>query len=71
MKQMLINLHGKPQGDILPQKKVQSSLAKAQSSSSVSLPLEREAENVFVPKPTLFVSTISSFLKKMFSVDHY
>ncbi|KAL8189934.1 UNVERIFIED_CONTAM: hypothetical protein K2H54_028367 [Gekko kuhli] len=56
MKQMLINLHGKPQRDTLPQKKVQSPLAKAQSNSSVNLPLEREAENVFVPKPTLFTN---------------
>ncbi|XP_060089520.1 progesterone-induced-blocking factor 1 [Heteronotia binoei] len=56
MKQMLINLHGKPQGDTIPQKKVQSLPAKVQSSSSFSLPLEREAENVFVPKPTLFTN---------------
>ncbi|XP_077200111.1 progesterone-induced-blocking factor 1 isoform X2 [Paroedura picta] len=56
MKQMLINLHGKPHGVTLPQKKDQSLPTKAQSSSSVSLPLEREAENVFVPKPTLFTN---------------
>lgn len=68
MKQMLINLHRKPHGDITPQKKVQSPPAKAQSSSSVNLTLEREAENIFVPKPTLFVSTIKFFL--MFCLDH-
>ncbi|XP_054830039.1 progesterone-induced-blocking factor 1 isoform X1 [Eublepharis macularius] len=56
MKQMLINLHGQPHGDNLPQKRVKNQPAKARSGSSVNLPLEREAENVFVPKPTLFTN---------------
>ncbi|XP_048350076.1 progesterone-induced-blocking factor 1 [Sphaerodactylus townsendi] len=70
MKQMLVNLHGKPHGkphaDSLPQKKVKSQPAKPQPSSSVNLPLEREAENVFAPKPTLFTNKAPpQWLKKV------
>lgn len=57
MKQMLISLHDKPHDDTLPQKQGRNLPAKA---TWVKLPLEHEEGNVFVPKPTLFVSTNGS-----------
>ncbi|XP_053240651.1 progesterone-induced-blocking factor 1 isoform X2 [Podarcis raffonei] len=66
MKQMLIRLHGKPQGDSLPQKQSQNLHAKAVSSPAVSLPFEHEEGNVFAPKPTLFTNEAPlQYLKKV------
>ncbi|XP_044293811.1 progesterone-induced-blocking factor 1 isoform X3 [Varanus komodoensis] len=53
MKHMLMRLHGKPQGDSLPEKQNRSPL-KSISSPSAHLPLEHEEGGVFAPKPTLF-----------------
>uniref|UniRef100_A0A670IJM2 Progesterone immunomodulatory binding factor 1 n=1 Tax=Podarcis muralis TaxID=64176 RepID=A0A670IJM2_PODMU len=65
MKQMLIRLHGKPQGDSLPQKQSQNLHAKAVSSPAVNLPFEHEEGNVFAPKPTLFTNEAPlQYLKK-------
>uniref|UniRef100_A0A8C0H2D5 Uncharacterized protein n=1 Tax=Chelonoidis abingdonii TaxID=106734 RepID=A0A8C0H2D5_CHEAB len=60
MKQILISLHGKRYGENLPQSHsdVRSLTAKHKSNPSVKLPAEHEEENVFIPKPTLFVSTV-------------
>nr|XP_028584210.1 progesterone-induced-blocking factor 1 isoform X2 [Podarcis muralis] len=66
MKQMLIRLHGKPQGDSLPQKQSQNLHAKAVSSPAVNLPFEHEEGNVFAPKPTLFTNEAPlQYLKKV------
>uniref|UniRef100_A0A8C0FI56 Progesterone immunomodulatory binding factor 1 n=1 Tax=Bubo bubo TaxID=30461 RepID=A0A8C0FI56_BUBBB len=66
MKQILISLHGKRYEQTLPQSHtdVKSSTAKNKSSPSVKLLPEHEEENVFIPKPTLFVSTIIRWLAK-------
>nr|XP_060625396.1 progesterone-induced-blocking factor 1 isoform X1 [Anolis sagrei ordinatus]XP_060625397.1 progesterone-induced-blocking factor 1 isoform X1 [Anolis sagrei ordinatus] len=56
MKQMLISLHGKPQGDSLPQKQNKNLPSKSMSSPSARLPLEHEEGDVFAPKPTLFTN---------------
>ncbi|XP_061485960.1 progesterone-induced-blocking factor 1 [Rhineura floridana] len=56
MKQMLISLHGKPQGDNLPQKQSKDLPAKAISSPSVNLPFGHEEGNIFAPRPTLFTN---------------
>ncbi|NWX10364.1 PIBF1 factor, partial [Caloenas nicobarica] len=60
MKQILISLHGKRYEQHLPQSHidVKSATAKNRSNSSVKLLPEHEEENVFTPKPTLFVSTM-------------
>lgn len=60
MKQILISLHGKRYEQNLPQShiEVKSATAKNRSNPSVKLLLEPEEENVFTPKPTLFVSTM-------------
>uniref|UniRef100_A0A8C4KLE1 Progesterone immunomodulatory binding factor 1 n=1 Tax=Dromaius novaehollandiae TaxID=8790 RepID=A0A8C4KLE1_DRONO len=60
MKQVLISLQGKCYEQNLPQSHtdVKSVTAKSKSSPSVKLLPEHEEENVFTPKPTLFVSTI-------------
>lgn len=60
MKQILISLHGKHYQQNLPQSHVdvKSATAKNKSKPSVKLLPEHEEENVFTPKPTLFVSTI-------------
>lgn len=59
MKQILINLHGKHKEQNLPQSNidVKSTTAKNILNPLVKLPPEHE-ENIFTPKPTLFVSTI-------------
>ncbi|KFO72562.1 Progesterone-induced-blocking factor 1, partial [Cuculus canorus] len=60
MKQLLISLHGKHYEKNLPQSHidVKSATAKDKSNSSMKLLPEHEEENVFTPKPTLFVSTM-------------
>ncbi|NXL64753.1 PIBF1 factor, partial [Chordeiles acutipennis] len=60
MKQILISLHGKHYEQILPQSHidVKSATAKDKSNPSLKLLPEHEEENVFTPKPTLFVSTL-------------
>ena len=60
MKQILISLHGKrhEQNLPLPHIDVKSANAKNKSNPSVKLLPEHEEENVFTPKPTLFVSTM-------------
>ncbi|NXC72319.1 PIBF1 factor, partial [Anhinga anhinga] len=60
MKQILLSLHGKRCEQNLPQSHidVKSVTAKNKSSPSVKLLPEHEEENVFTPKPTLFVSTM-------------
>jgi len=60
MKQILISLHGKCYEENLPQSHtdVKSATAKNKSNLSVKLLPEHEEENVFRPKPTLFVSTV-------------
>lgn len=71
MKQILISLHGKRYEQNLPQSHidVKSATAKNKSNPSVKLLPEREEENVFIPKPTLFVSTmINSKCHKLFLV---
>lgn len=60
MKQILMSLHGKRYEQSLPQSHidVKSATAKNRSNPSVKLLPEHEEENVFTPKPTLFVSTM-------------
>ncbi|NWQ74978.1 PIBF1 factor, partial [Columbina picui] len=60
MKQILISLHGKRYEQNLPQSHidVKSATAKNRSNPSVKLLPEHEEENVFTPKPTLFVSSM-------------
>ncbi|NXN21246.1 PIBF1 factor, partial [Nycticryphes semicollaris] len=60
MKQILISLQGKHYDQNLPPSHidVKSATAKNKSNSMVKLLPEREEENVFTPKPTLFVSTM-------------
>ncbi|NXE10479.1 PIBF1 factor, partial [Lophotis ruficrista] len=60
MKQILISLHGKRYEQNLPHSHidVKSATAKNKRNHSVKLLPEHEEENVFTPKPTLFVSTI-------------
>uniref|UniRef100_A0A8C4UIW5 Progesterone immunomodulatory binding factor 1 n=1 Tax=Falco tinnunculus TaxID=100819 RepID=A0A8C4UIW5_FALTI len=60
MKQILINLHGKRYEQNLPQSPidVKSVTAKSKSNPSVKVLPEHEEENIFTPKPTLFVSTM-------------
>ncbi|NXL88851.1 PIBF1 factor, partial [Alectura lathami] len=60
MKQILISLHDKHKEQNLPQSHInlRSSAAENKLNPSVKLPPEHEEENVFTPKPTLFVSTV-------------
>ncbi|NXV42679.1 PIBF1 factor, partial [Uria aalge] len=60
MKQILISLHGKRYEQNLPPSHidVKSATAKNKSSPLVKLLPDQEEENVFTPKPTLFVSTM-------------
>ncbi|NXI50435.1 PIBF1 factor, partial [Chloroceryle aenea] len=60
MKQILISLHGKSHEQSLPQSHIdaKTATAKNKSSPSVKLLTEHEEENIFTPKPTLFVSTM-------------
>lgn len=60
MKQILINLHGKHKEQNLSQSNIdlKSTTAKNILNPLVKLPPEHEEENIFTPKPTLFVSTI-------------
>lgn len=60
MKQILISLHGKRYEQNLPPSHidVKSATAKNKSNPLVKLLPEHEEENVFTPKPTLFVSTM-------------
>ncbi|NXC31240.1 PIBF1 factor, partial [Campylorhamphus procurvoides] len=60
MKQILISLHGKHYEQNLPQSHidVRSAAGKSKSNPSVKLLPEHEEENIFTPKPTLFVSTM-------------
>ncbi|NWS13774.1 PIBF1 factor, partial [Pachyramphus minor] len=60
MKQILISLHGKHYEQNLPQPHtdVRSATGKNKSNPSVKLLPEHEEENIFTPKPTLFVSTV-------------
>ncbi|NWR73830.1 PIBF1 factor, partial [Centropus unirufus] len=60
MKQILINLHGKQHEQKLPQPHLdmKNVTAKNKSNPSVKRLPELEEENVFTPKPTLFVSTM-------------
>ncbi|NWU75496.1 PIBF1 factor, partial [Onychorhynchus coronatus] len=60
MKQILISLHGKHYEQNLPQSHtdVRRATGKNKSNSSVTLLPEHEEENIFTPKPTLFVSTM-------------
>ncbi|NXF35065.1 PIBF1 factor, partial [Nyctibius bracteatus] len=59
MKQILISLHGKRYEQSLPQSytDLRSATAKNKLNPSVKL-LPEDEENVFIPKPTLFVSTM-------------
>ncbi|NXF74640.1 PIBF1 factor, partial [Sclerurus mexicanus] len=58
MKQILISLHSKHYEQNLPQSHsdVRSAAGKNKSNPSVKLLPEHEEENIFTPKPTLFVS---------------
>ncbi|NWV59800.1 PIBF1 factor, partial [Malurus elegans] len=59
MKQIIINLHGKRNEQNLPQSHIDVKSAVGKKSNSlVKLLPEPEEENVFTPKPTLFVSTM-------------
>ncbi|NXW35429.1 PIBF1 factor, partial [Phaetusa simplex] len=60
MKQILISLHGKRYEQNLPPSHidVKSATAKNKSNPLVKLLPEQEEENVFTPKPTLFVSSM-------------
>ncbi|NXC06625.1 PIBF1 factor, partial [Orthonyx spaldingii] len=59
MKQFIINLHGKHYEQNLPQSHIDIKTATGKKSNSlVKLLPEHEEENVFTPKPTLFVSTM-------------
>ncbi|NXM77062.1 PIBF1 factor, partial [Serilophus lunatus] len=60
MKQILISLHGKRYEQNLPQSHidVRSATGKNKANPSVKLLPEHEEENIFTPKPTLFVSTM-------------
>lgn len=62
MKQILISLHGKHYEQNLPQSHidVKSVTAKNKPNPSVKQLSEHEEENIFTPKPTLFVSTMSA-----------
>ncbi|XP_017684100.1 PREDICTED: progesterone-induced-blocking factor 1 isoform X1 [Lepidothrix coronata] len=62
MKQILISLHGKRYEQNLPQSHtdVRSATGKNKSNPSVKLLPEHEEENIFTPKPTLFVSTVTN-----------
>ncbi|XP_027502682.1 progesterone-induced-blocking factor 1 isoform X3 [Corapipo altera] len=62
MKQILISLHGKRYEQNLPQSHtdVRSATGKNKSNPSVKLLPEHEEENIFTPKPTLFVSTMTN-----------
>ncbi|XP_063160602.1 progesterone-induced-blocking factor 1 [Candoia aspera] len=56
MKQMLITLHGQPQGDSLPQKQRRTSPEKPVLSPSIQLHFPPEDGNTFAPKPTVFTN---------------
>lgn len=59
MKQIIITLHGKHSEQNLPQSHIDvKSAAGKKSIPLVKLLPEREEENIFTPKPTLFVSTM-------------
>ncbi|XP_039241109.1 progesterone-induced-blocking factor 1 isoform X1 [Pipra filicauda] len=62
MKQILMSLHGKRYEQNLPQSHtdVRSATGKNKSNPSVKLLPEHEEENIFTPKPTLFVSTMTN-----------
>ncbi|ETE64420.1 hypothetical protein L345_09812, partial [Ophiophagus hannah] len=56
MKQMLLTLHGQPQGDSLPQKQRKTSPEKSVTNPLVQFHLPHEDGNTFAPKPTVFVN---------------
>lgn len=59
MKQIIINLHGKRYEQNLPQSSIDVKNATGKKSNPlVKLLSEHEEENIFTPKPTLFVSTM-------------
>ncbi|NWV39013.1 PIBF1 factor, partial [Grantiella picta] len=59
MKQIIINLHGKRDKQNLPQSHIDLKSAVGKKSNPLVKPLpEHEEENIFTPKPTLFVSTM-------------
>ncbi|NXH24243.1 PIBF1 factor, partial [Myiagra hebetior] len=59
MKQIIINLHGKRYEQNLPQSFIDVKNATGKKSNAlVKLLSEHEEENIFTPKPTLFVSTM-------------
>ncbi|NXF09064.1 PIBF1 factor, partial [Smithornis capensis] len=60
MKQILISLHGKRYEQNLPQSHIdiKSATGKNKSNPSVKMLSEHEEENIFTPKPTLFVSSM-------------
>ncbi|NXI78705.1 PIBF1 factor, partial [Rhipidura dahli] len=59
MKQIIINLHGKRSEQNLPQSVIDVKNATGKKSNTlVKLLSEHEEENIFTPKPTLFVSTM-------------
>ncbi|NWV28403.1 PIBF1 factor, partial [Origma solitaria] len=59
MKQIIINLHGKRYEQNLPQSHIDVKSAVGKKSNRlVKLLPEHEEENIFTPKPTLFVSTM-------------
>lgn len=59
MKQIIITLHGKHYEQNLPQSHIDVKSATGKKSISlVKLLPEHEEENIFTPKPTLFVSTM-------------
>uniref|UniRef100_G3WRE6 Progesterone immunomodulatory binding factor 1 n=1 Tax=Sarcophilus harrisii TaxID=9305 RepID=G3WRE6_SARHA len=60
MKKTLINMHNRHCGDKLPAPKNETKIM-TETTNPVDLPKENE-ENVFIPKPTVFVSTIRNNL---------
>ncbi|NXD36172.1 PIBF1 factor, partial [Copsychus sechellarum] len=59
MKQIIITLHGKRYEQNLPQSHIDEKRATGRRSNPlVNLLPEHEEENIFTPKPTLFVSTV-------------
>lgn len=65
MKQIIITLHGKHNEQNLPQSHIDVKRATGRRSNPlVKLLPEREEENIFTPKPTLFVSTMISVSAK-------
>lgn len=68
MKQILVAMHSKhSENSLLLTKTVSKNVTENQKSKTLNVPKEHE-DNIFTPKPTLFVSTIFKLIILIFPI---